>query len=484
MKPTLQLRLGQSLTLTPQLRQAIRLLQMSSIELDAEISLALESNPLLERPEDQEEPDEPGEPGGPPPEPAQDADPEPRLDAASPASADEEAHYDVEPYDWDDGGYRSAAADDEDGSREAGQPAAEDLIDHLLWQLNLTPLSGRDRSIAVAIIEAIDENGYLQEATDALIAALRPEIDAGEDEIEAVRHLIQHFDPIGVASRSLAECLRVQLDALADSTPGLALARRIVDAELENLARHGAERLARQLGASAAEVAEAISLVRSLDPRPGAPYSSGGTEYVAPDAYAYRQDGRWHVRLGQGSTPRIGINRHYEALIGSASRSDASYLRGQLQEARWLIRSLETRADTLLRVATAIVGRQNAFLDHGPEAMRPLVLREIADEVGLHESTVSRVTTRKYLHTPRGTFEFKHFFSSSLATVDGGAASSTAIQAMIRRLIEAENPRRPLSDARLASDLKAQGVTVARRTVAKYREAMNIPSSNERQRLG
>jgi RNA polymerase sigma-54 factor len=227
----------------------------------------------------------------------------------------------------------------------------------------------------------------------------------------------------------------------------------------------------------------AVELIRSLDPRPGAAFSGGAAEYVAPDAYAQRRQGRWEVRLASGSTPQLGVNRFYESLIHTASRDDAGYLRGQLQEARWLIRSLETRADTLLRVTTAIVSRQEGFLDHGPEAMRPLVLREIADEVGLHESTVSRVTTRKYLHTPRGTFELKHFFSSSLATVDGGTASSTAIQAMIRRLIDQEAARKPLSDSRLAAELKRQGVTVARRTVAKYREAMNIPSSNERQRL-
>jgi RNA polymerase sigma-54 factor len=207
-------------------------------------------------------------------------------------------------------------------------------------------------------------------------------------------------------------------------------------------------------------------------------------EYVSPDAYAHRQNGVWRVSLAPGCRPQIGINRHYESLISSAAKGDAAYLRGQLQEARWLIKSLLTRADTVLRVASCIVRHQAGFLEHGPEAMRPLVLREVAEELGLHESTVSRVTTRKYLHTPRGTFEFKHFFSSSLATTDGGSASSTAIQAMIKRLVVQEDPRRPLSDARIAADLKDSGITVARRTVAKYREAMNIPSSNERQRLG
>ena len=224
-------------------------------------------------------------------------------------------------------------------------------------------------------------------------------------------------------------------------------------------------------------------LILSLDPRPGDSYANIDPQYITPDAYVTRRRGAWHVHLGPGCRPHLGINRHYESLIGVACKSDASYLRGQLQEARWLIKSLETRADTVLRVAQCIVRHQTGFLDYGPEAMRPLVLREVADELELHESTISRVTTRKFLHTPRGTFEFKHFFSSSLATADGGSASSTAIQAMIRRLIERENPRKPLSDAALVKELEHEGVTVARRTVAKYREAMGLPSSNERQRL-
>ncbi len=479
MKPSLQLRLGQSLTLTPQLRQAIRLLQLSSVELEAEITQALESNPLLELPDDRFE--SPAEievanaEGG-----AAEAAAE-----ASEAAAErvEEASYESSIDDgWDAPTGSGGSAPD--GDREQASSEGEDLIDHLLWQLNLTRLSERDRRIGVALIDAIDADGYLREPVEAIAAALRPEIEADADEIEGMRHRLQHFDPLGVASRNLSECLAVQLGALSPDTPGRALAQRLAASELEALARHGADALARQLDVTPDAMAEAVELLRSLDPKPGAQLASGSIEYVAPDAYAYRQGGRWDVRLASGSTPRLGINRHYESLIGSAARADASYLRGQLQEARWLIRSLETRADTLLRVARAIVRHQSAFLDLGPEAMRPLVLREIADDVGLHESTVSRVTTRKYLHTPRGTFEFKHFFSSSLATVDGGAASSTAIQAMLKRLIDGENPRRPLSDAALAEALKAQGVTVARRTVAKYREAMNIPSSNERQRLG
>lgn len=477
MKPTLQLRLGQNLTLTPQLRQAIRLLQLSSVELEMEINAALESNPLLERPEDAEpEPGAPAEDGGgdgeaPAPEPSDSGD-------------DEETRYEDLAPDWELSGSGSGSRED-DERPEFNTPVEDDLHDHLLWQLNLTPMSERDRRIAVALIDAIEDDGYLRESNEALIDSLRPELDGlGVDELETVRHRLQHFDPIGVASRSLAECLGVQLQALGPEADCRELALKIIDGDLENLARLGPERLARDYGVDEDSMREAVDLLRSLNPKPGNQVGSGSVEYVVPDAFAYRHNGQWEVRLGPGSAPRLAVNKHYSGLIASAGKSDASYLRGQLQEAKWLIRSLETRAETLIKVARCIVRHQSGFLDRGPEAMRPLVLREVADEVGLHESTVSRVTTRKYLHTPRGTFEFKHFFSSSLATSDGGTASSTAIQAMIRRLIDAENPRAPLSDARLAAELKASGITVARRTVAKYREAMNIPSSNERQRIG
>jgi RNA polymerase sigma-54 factor len=476
-KPALQLRLGQNLTLTPQLRQAIRLLQLSSMELEAEINLALESNPLLERPEDAEPLPE-STPEGEAPEPA----------PAESSDTGEDA-FEPEP-DWPDddfsAGSGSGSGSDEDGERENVAGAiTENLQDHLVWQLNLTPMSPRDQAIGAALIDAVGDDGYLSETIEAIQGGLRPDIEAEIDEIEAVLHRIQRFDPLGVAARNLSECLAVQLSALdGDETPGLALAQRLVESHLEALAKLGAEKLAAQLGVEAEEMTTAVQLVRSLDPRPGAQIASQPPDYVSPDAYAYRHHGVWKVALAPGCRPQLGINRHYESLIARSGKGDAAYLRGQLQEARWLIKSLLTRADTVLRVATCIVKHQTGFLEHGPEAMRPLVLREVADELGLHESTISRVTTRKYLHTPRGTFEFKHFFSSSLATTDGGAASSTAIQAIIKRLIEQEDPRRPLSDAKLADDLKTGGITVARRTVAKYREAMNIPSSNERQRLG
>lgn len=485
MKPILQLKIGQNLTLTPQLRQAIRLLQMSSVELEAEINAALEANPLLERPEDQlfDTPQGAPETGH---------DTVERSDAERERGDAEDEHlehldaFDTDEADWDldDYGSRSHAPGSETEDERESAPASpsEDLQDHLLWQLNLTPMSARDRAIGVALIEAIDENGYLGESLPALREGLHPDVIADLDEIETVLHRIQRFDPLGVGARNLAECLAVQL-SLAPASAETELARELAANHLETLARLGPERLAAQLGQPEARMQAAVALLRGLDPRPGAAYARDSTEYILPDVYVTRHQGQWRVRLGAAANPHLGINRHYESLIGQVGKSEASYLRGQLQEARWLIRSLETRADTVLRVAECIVRHQSSFLEYGPEAMRPLVLREVAEELELHESTVSRVTTRKYLHTPRGTFEFKHFFSSSLATSDGGSASSTAIQAMIRRLIEQENPRKPLSDAALVKALENEGISVARRTVAKYREAMNIPSSNQRQRL-
>ncbi|GGA85581.1 RNA polymerase sigma-54 factor [Arenimonas soli] len=473
MKPSLQTRLGQQLSLTPQLRQAIRLLQLSALELETELNQALESNPLLERGDEDQGDDRPE--GEKPEEPSQEDTPgdAPEPDEFERAEVDE----------W----YEAPAGDrrHSDGGEpdELSAAAPIDLHAHLVWQLQLSHLGPRDLAIGQAVIEAINDDGYLEGPLADIQAALQPELDVSDAEIETVLHIVQHFDPVGAGARCLSECLCVQLSLLSDDTPGLDLATRLSKDHLDALARLGADRLGGQLGESAEDMATAVALLRTLDPKPGAQIGGSEPEYIAPDAIAYRQNGVWKVRLAAGSRPRLAINRHYESLIGKASREDDSYLRGQLQEARWLIKSLETRADTVERVARAIVRQQSAFLDHGNEAMRPLTLREVAEELGLHESTVSRATTRKYLRTPRGTFEFKHFFGSGIATDHGGSASSTAIQAMIRKLIEGESPRSPLSDQKLAESLKAEGIPVARRTVAKYRESMNIPASNERQRL-
>jgi RNA polymerase sigma-54 factor len=477
MKPSLQIRQTQSLTLTPQLRQAIRLLQLSSVELETEISEALESNPLLEALDENASDGDDA-----PAEPAADA-PTENSDSSENTS-DVESIENNEEFDWSDDEPRSSGNKSEDFEGDFGTAAPMDLCEHLLWQLRLSHLSIRDIAIGEVIIEAINSDGYLLETPEAIQQALLPEVHADLQEINTVLQLIHHFDPVGVGAKNLSHCLCIQLQVLTQDTPGLCLAKKIAHDHLEALAKIGSEKLGSQLKVMPAEIQEAVALLKTLDPKPGLQISPDVPDYVAPDCIATKQKGVWQVSHARGSQPRIGINRHYENLIGKASREDDSYLRGQLQEARWLIKSLDSRADTLLRVARSIIRQQSGFLEHGPQAMRPLTLREVAEELGLHESTISRATTRKYLRTPRGTFEFRYFFSSGISNSDGGGTSATAIQSMIRKLIDAENPRSPLSDARLAEMLKTEGIPVARRTVAKYREAINIGSSSERQRLG
>lgn len=486
MKPALQFRLHQQLTLTPQLQQAIRLLQLSQLELEAELRQIAESNPLLEFAEEIEDDEDEAA-----------AAPESEYQIPEKVAASSDGDGDESAVDWaSDGGspespidFSSSNLGNNTGSRgdddfEPQNAVPETLQQHLLWQLNLAPFNSREHLIATVLIDALNPAGYLGEGMDAVLAALPADLNATLDEVEAVRRQLQGFDPAGVGSLDLRDCLRVQLQQFDPGTPHRDLALRIVDEELELLARNDIARLARRLHASPDEIAEAAVLIRSLDPRPGAALDTTPVEYVAPDAYAIRDGSRWRVSLNPDSQPRLGLNQHYCGLIAKARGEDASWMRGQLQEARWLIKSLESRAETLLKVAEAIVRRQSAFLDFGPEAMHPLVLREVAEEVGMHESTISRVTTRKYLHTPRGTFELKYFFSSGVSTEDGGSASATAIQAMLRKLIEAEDPRKPLSDQAIAEELQAKGIQVARRTVAKYREGLRIPTSSERQRAG
>lgn len=463
--------------MTPQLRQAIRLLQLSAVELEAELATAVESNPLLDWTEPSAAEDEPraavpsGEQGG----------SEPGGTAEAPVAEPEWTMDDGET--WYE---RVGPSDHDEDSPAAEQVAdAETLLDHLLWQLHLSPLSQRDRSIGVALIEAVDDDGYLREPLDAIAASLAPDLNVGEDEVATVLHQVQRFDPVGVGARSLGECLSLQLETLPEDTAGKALALQIAGGPLERLPRVGIAGLASELKLDPAQVETAVQLLRSLDPRPGAQMGSISTDtYVTPDVVIWRQQGLWRVALSEAMRPRISIHRGYEGMIRHASASDASYLRGHLQEARWLLKSLEARGDTLLKVARCLLKQQAAFLEFGDSALRPLTLREVATEVGLHESTVSRAIARKYARTPRGTMPLRAFFASGIDTGSGGEASSTAIQAMIRRLIEAENPRKPLSDARLAETLKATGVPVARRTVAKYREAMSIPSSQDRVRMG
>jgi RNA polymerase sigma-54 factor len=493
MKPGLQFRLNQQLALTPQLQQAIRLLQLSQLELAAELRQLAESNPLLEFAEDasqeeQEEAEADGE---------FEHEFEPSNGSSSSSSSGSDSNDEApewtepeissdEPIDFSSvngngSGSSSSSNRDEEGM-EPQSAATESLQEHLLWQLNLTPMDPRAKVIATVLIDALNIDGYLIEGIDAVLAALPPHLKATHEDVDAVRRRLQQFDPAGVASLDLPDCLRAQLEQFDADTPYRDLALRIVAQELELLARNDMVKLARRLHATEEEITAAAILIRSLDPRPGAAMDTTPVEYVAPDVYARREGTRWRVLLNPDSQPKLSLNQHYCGLIARARGDDASWMRGQLQEARWLIKSLESRAETLLKVAEAIVRRQSAFLDYGPEAMQPLVLREVAEEVGMHESTISRVTTRKYIHTPRGTYELKYFFSSGVSTEDGGSASATAIQAMLRKLVDNEDPRKPLSDQALAEELHGKGIQVARRTVAKYREILRIPSSSERQR--
>lgn len=479
MKPALQFRLNQQLTLTPQLQQAIRLLQLSQLELEMELRQIAEGNPLLEF-EEESAPAEEDE----------------NIFEAEVVTPTPEHEGDETP-EWADGGGSSEAPIDftigagsgsgntrGDEDFEPQNAAPETLQQHLLWQLNLAPFSPRQRIIATVVIDALSNDGYLLDGVEAVLAALPASLKATFEEVDAVRRQLQRFDPTGVASLDLRDCLRVQLEQFDRATPQRDLAMLIVASDLELLARNDIARLARKLHATEEKITTAALLIRGLNPRPGAALDATPVEYIAPDVYAVKDGNRWRVSLNPDCQPRLGLNQHYCGLIAQARGADASWMRGQLQEARWLIKSLESRAETLIKVSDAIVRRQSAFLDYGPEAMHPLVLREVAEEVGMHESTISRVTTRKYIHTPRGTFELKHFFSSGVSTEDGGGASATAIQAMLRKLIDAEDARKPLSDQSLAEELQGKGIQVARRTVAKYREALRIPSSSERQRVG
>lgn len=458
--------------MTPQLRQAIHLLQLSTAELEAELAAAVESNPLLDWTEEHAPAPDAGE--GPSPTEAGPAEQAPVREDDDWGIPEGETWYErVGPSDLDD--------DTPAAEQVAGD---ESLRDHLLWQLHLSHLSPRDRSIGVALIDAIDDDGYLREDLHAFAESLRPEIEASAAEVTTVLHQIQRFDPVGVGASNLGECLRLQLDTLPDTTAGKTLAGQLANGPLERLPRIGIAGLAAELKLDAAEVDVAVQLLRSLDPRPGAQIGGIGNDtYVSPDVVIWRQHGVWRTALASATRPGLGIHRGYESMIRHASTADASYLRGRLQEARWLLKSLEARGDTLLKVTRCLIRQQAAFLEFGDSALRPLTLREVAQDVGLHESTVSRAISRKYARTPRGTVPLRAFFASGIETGAGGEASSTAIQARIRQLIEAENPRKPLSDARLAESLKAGGMPVARRTIAKYREAMNIPSSQDRVRV-
>ncbi len=464
MKPSLHLRVGQQLTMTPQLQQAIRLLQLPAIELQAEIQQAFEQNPMLEQVEER--------PDG-----------EANDELAAEAAADEPVETS-----WDDlypsSGARASGSESQVDLLDNRSAAEEGLRDHLLWQAQFTGLSPRDQAIAAALIDAIDEDGYLGADVQEICGDLGSDLgEVQTEEVLAVLRLVQQLDPVGCGARDLSETVQVQLRQLPPNTPGLETALQIAQGYLELLGQRGPGALARAMRLPREQIESAVALIRRMDPKPGARIGQWQAEYAVPDVLVRKIDGVWRVELNPEVTPRLRIHPYYAGLVRSADKSpDNQYLRNQLQEARWLLRSLQSRAETLLRVASAIVSRQRPFLEYGEQAMRPLVLREIAEELDLHESTVSRVTTRKSMHTPRGVFEFKYFFSSHVHTAEGGTCSATAIRALIRKLIAAEPPGKPLSDSRIAAILSERGIEVARRTVAKYRESMQIPSSTERRK--
>ncbi|WP_372863455.1 RNA polymerase factor sigma-54 [Spongiibacter sp.] len=493
MKQSLQLKVGQQLTMTPQLQQAIRLLQLSTLDLQQEIQSALDSNPLLEIEDDSDNIE------------AQASNSQSKNSDSKTDTAESETHgneADTEwaerseipedlPVDsqWEDV-YQSsspvssgAAAGDDGISDDYRHSSSESLQDHLRWQLNLSRLSELDRIIADAIIDAIDDKGRLTVSPEELVDAFDDE-NIEIEEVNAVLHLIQQFDPPGVGGRDLQECLLIQLRQLPANTPLRDQAIQIVEQHMAQLGNRDYNQIMRRCRIKEEQLRDTLLLIQSLNPTPGDSIDSDDTEYVVPDVFVSKKEGRWLVELNPDIAPKIKINSHYASLAKQGnSGTDKDYIRDNLQEARWFIKSLQSRNETLMKVASKIVEYQRGFLEYGEEAMKPLVLHDIADAVSMHESTISRVTTQKYMHTPRGIYELKYFFSSHVSTDTGGECSSTAIRALIKKLIAAENPRKPLSDSKITDLLAEQGIKVARRTIAKYRESLVIPPSNERKRL-
>ncbi len=468
MKASLQLRLGTQLTMTPQLQQAIALLQLSTLDLRQEIQNALDANPLLEQEEEF-------------------GDHASQEDKEADWSEDIPSELSVDS-DWSD------TYQDSFGSGSPGQEgpdferdtAVQSLHGHLLWQLAMTDISPREQIIAETLIDAVDNNGYLSLTLSEIRESLQMTAHEGiqQREIESVLLRLQQFEPTGVFARDLRECLMLQLAALPDTTPLLVAAKRLVRQFLEILGKHDSRTLKRRLNLDDDQLSEVIGLIRSLDPRPGSTFGSTASGYVTPDLVVHHDHQGWHLTLNPDAIPRLRIQPEYASLIKRADKSeDNQFLKDHLQEARWLIKSLASRNDTLLRVGQEIIVRQIGFLEQGEEAMKPLILADIASAVDMHESTISRVTTQKFIHTPRGVFELKYFFSSHVSNQDGDHHSSTAIRARIKKLIQEEPAHKPLSDSRLMTLLNKDGVSVARRTVAKYREAMGIPSSSERRHL-
>lgn len=461
MKTSLQLRLGQQLTMTPQLQQAIRLLQLSTLELQTELQQALEANPMLEMQEEQ------------------------HNEETTSLDNLETLHEEFEPT-WQvatGSGISSHSGSDPDYLQKL-HTHTESLHEHLLWQVNLSSLSPTDKMIAATLIDAINDDGYLFTPLSELHQSLQQQAEIDLDEMEAVLHWIQNGDPLAVGAQSLQECLLIQAKHLPDDVPWREQAIQVVQAHFDLLSGRQLGQLQRKLKLNTEELQHVIRLIQSLNPRPGSQISNAEPKYIYPDVLVKKIRGEWVVELNPETMPKININSNYASMVKRADNSsDNNYLKGQLQEARWLLKSLESRNDTLLKVARCIVSYQEGFFEYGEEAMKPLVLHDVAEAIEMHESTISRVTTQKFMHTPRGIYELKYFFSSHVNTKAGGECSSTAIRALIKKLVAEENPQKPLSDNKIALLLQEQGINVARRTIAKYRESLQIPSSSERKRL-
>jgi RNA polymerase sigma-54 factor len=478
MKHSLQLRLSQHLTLTPQLQQSIRLLQLSTLELNQELERFLQENPLLERD------DVPNE--------------QPSLVPANGSSTDDRAQDTAaapaeESSPQPDGDIFSSGQDSPygNGSREDSddddypQVAAESptLRAHLISQLCLTKLSERDRTLVTLLVESLDDDGYMTQPLEEIQAMLPEELDVELEELQVALRHVQNLEPCGVGARNLGECLKLQLSAMPEDTTFRSDAVDVVSNHLDALAARDFNRLKKALRCDDTTLRGVQKLITSLNPRPGRAYGADDTRYVVPDVIVRKLKGVWISALNPDAMPKLRINRLYADILSRARSSGSQQLSSQLQEAKWLIKNVQQRFDTILRVAQAIVDRQRHFFEHGEVAMRPLVLREIAEALDLHESTVSRVTTQKFMHTPRGIFELKYFFGSHVGTESGGSASSTAIRALIKQLVSSENSRKPLSDSQISEILGQQGIVVARRTVAKYRESMQILPVNLRKTL-
>lgn len=462
---SLQLRLTQKLALSPQLQQAIRLLQLNRIELREYIQEVLDQNPILER------------------EGAAESEP---AEAESAEERGSESQDDFEQWEQElsdfDSWQETPAYQEPAMEMQIPDPDDDSLRDHLLWQINLGRFSETDAAIATAIVYALDEDGFLPDSIDDIRASLAPELLVSPEEVTAVLHRVQRMEPVGVASRDTGECIRVQLFALPSDTPGRELALRVARDFLDLVADHEQDELRKLTGASRESLQAALDLIHSLEPRPGARFDNRRDEYLVPDVYVTRAEDEWRVSLSPDNDPGLKLNRYYISLLRQSGGKDAEYLRGRLQEARWLLASLELRNRTLISVAQCIVEMQEEFLEQGDLAMRPLILKDVADVVGVHESTVSRATTRKYMLTPRGIYEMKYFFSSHVHAEGGGTVSATAVKARLQILLQNEPHQKPLSDQDISDLLGQTGIRVARRTVAKYRESLGIGSSTERRR--